>query len=61
MSFPVQPQPDDYDFELDEALASIGGIRSIIPDDGFTADILGTERSGNGVLIKDKGVVLTIG
>lgn len=57
----MQPQPDDYDFELDEALASVVGIRSIIPEDGFTAEILGTERSGNGVLINDKGLVLTIG
>ncbi|MGI9386965.1 MAG: S1C family serine protease [Methyloligellaceae bacterium] len=57
----MQPQPQDYDFELDEALASVVGIRSIVPEDGFTAGILGTERSGNGVLINDKGVVLTIG
>ena len=36
------------------------GLRAIIPADAFTADTLGTERSGNGVLIRD-GVVLTIG
>ena len=57
----MQPPPQDYDFELDEALASIVGLRSIIPEDGFTAAILGTERSGNGVLINDKGLVLTVG
>jgi S1-C subfamily serine protease len=57
----VQPTPEDYDFELDEALASVVGIRAIIPADAFTAESLGTERSGNGVVIRDDGVVLTIG
>ncbi len=61
MSLPVQPQPQDYDFDLDEALTSVVGLRSIIPEDGFTAAILGTERLGNGVLINDKGLALTIG
>jgi S1-C subfamily serine protease len=57
----VQPSPEDYDFELDEALTSIVGIRTIIPGDAFTAESLGTERAGNGVVIRDDGLVLTIG
>jgi S1-C subfamily serine protease len=57
----VQPRPEDYDFELDEALASVVGIRAIIPGDAFTAESLGTERSGNGVVIGPDGLVLTIG
>ena len=57
----VQPRPEDYDFELDEALASVVGIRTIIPSDAFTAESLGTERAGNGVVIRDDGMVLTIG
>lgn len=36
-------------------------LRSTIPDDAFTAGILGTERAGNGVVISDDGLVLTIG
>ena len=36
------------------------GLHSIIPSDAFTADTLGLERAGNGVLIDD-GLVLTIG
>ena len=36
-------------------------LRSEIPDDAFTASILGTERAGNGVVIRDDGLVLTIG
>jgi S1-C subfamily serine protease len=57
----VQPRPEDYDFELDEALASVVGIRAIIPSDAFTAESLGTERAGNGVVIRSDGLVLTIG
>jgi S1-C subfamily serine protease len=35
-------------------------LRSTVPADAFTADTLGTERAGNGVIIRD-GIVLTIG
>ncbi len=55
-----QPRPGDYSFDLDRALAAVVGLHSIIPADAFTADTLGTERAGNGVLI-DAGLVLTIG
>jgi len=57
----VQPKPEDYAFDLDSALASMVGLRAAIPDDAFTAEVLGTERAGNGVLIRSEGVVLTIG
>ena len=57
----MQPKPDDYDYDLDEALASVVGIKSIVPADAFTAETLGTERAGNGVLIRGDGLVLTIG
>jgi S1-C subfamily serine protease len=56
----VQPKPENYAYNLEGALTSLVGLRAIIPADAFTADTLGTERSGNGVLIRD-GVVLTIG
>src|SRR6476646_4801973 len=55
-----QPRPADYSFDLDKALASVVGLHSIIPPDAFSAETLGTERAGNGVLIDD-GLVLTIG
>jgi S1-C subfamily serine protease len=55
-----QPRASDYAFDLDRALASVIGLHSIIPNDAFLADNLGTERAGNGVLIDD-GLVLTIG
>ena len=56
-----QPNPKDYAFDLDAALAAVVTLKSTIPDDAFTAGILGTERSGSGVLIDRNGLVLTIG
>jgi len=55
-----QPRPEDYRFNLDRALKSVVGLHSIIPSDASSAETLGTERAGNGVLIDD-GLVLTIG
>jgi S1-C subfamily serine protease len=55
-----QPRPGDYAFDLDRVLASVVGLHSIIPPDAFSAETLGTERAGNGVVI-DNGLVLTIG
>src|ERR1700692_542153 len=55
-----QPRAGDYSFDLDRVLSSVVGLHSIIPADAFSADNLGTERAGNGVLI-DNGLVLTIG
>src|SRR5215831_7187240 len=55
-----QPRPTDYAFDLDRALASVVGLHSFVPADAFTAETLGTERGGNGVVIDD-GLILTIG
>lgn len=55
-----QPRAGDYGFDLDRALASVVGLHAIIPPDAFSAETLGTERAGNGVVIDD-GLVLTIG
>ncbi|HVY18787.1 MAG TPA: S1C family serine protease [Bauldia sp.] len=57
----IAPAERDYDYDLNAALSSVVGIRTVVPSDAFTADILGTERTGNGVLISDSGLVLTIG
>jgi len=57
----LQPKPEDYAYDLEAALASMVALRVTIPADAFTAETLGTERAGNGVIIRDKGVVLTIG
>src|SRR5258707_1407912 len=62
-AFPAEmrPQPEDWRFDLDTALDSVVLLRSEIPEDAFTAPLLGTERIGNGVVIRDDGLVLTIG
>jgi S1-C subfamily serine protease len=62
-SFPrdLQPQADAVEFDLDAALRAAVLIRAEIPEDAFTASILGTERVGNGVVIRDDGLILTIG
>jgi len=57
----VQPEPEDLGFDLDTALNSVVQVRSEIPEDAFTASILGTERLGNGVVIGNDGLILTIG
>jgi S1-C subfamily serine protease len=57
----IAPSPGDYSYDLGGALAAVVGVRTVIPADAFTADTLGTERTGNGVLIRSDGVVLTIG
>ena len=56
----IQPQAEDYAFDLDAALASVVSVRALTPSDAFTADTLGDDRLGNGVLIPG-GLVLTIG
>ena len=56
----IQPRAEDYSFDLERALSAVVGLHSIIPPDAFTAETLGTERAGNGVVIGD-GLVLTIG
>ena len=56
-----QPRAEDYGFDLDVTLSAVVAVTARVPADAFTADTLGTERSGNGVLIRDDGIVLTIG
>ena len=46
----AQPKPEDYGFDLEQALSCVVGLRTTMPADAFTADTLGTERAGSGVL-----------
>ena len=57
----VQPKPEDYAYDLDRALACMVALRATVPADAFTAETLGTERAGNGVIIRGNGLILTIG
>src|SRR5436190_21997338 len=62
-AFPTELQPSAADtrFDLAAALDAAVLLRVAIPDDAFTAEVLGTERVGNGVVIRDDGLILTIG
>src|SRR3954447_18359841 len=57
----LRPKPADYAYDLDRALAAVVSLSAQVPPGAFTAEVLGTERAGNGVLIRDDGLVLTIG
>jgi len=62
-SFPEEMQPSSAEagFDLEAALDAMVAIRAEVPEDAFTASILGTERGGNGVVIRADGIILTIG
>lgn len=57
----IQPKPQFYGFDLDRTLSSVMALTATVPQDAFTAETLGTERAGNAVLIREDGIVLTIG
>jgi S1-C subfamily serine protease len=40
---------------------SVTKLRAVVPEDAFTAGILGSQRTGNGVVIDSSGLILTIG
>ncbi len=42
-------------------LGPLVSIKSHVPDDAMTAGLLGTERSGHGVRIRDDGLIVTVG
>jgi S1-C subfamily serine protease len=57
----LQPTQHQVNFDLTAAFEAVVKVHSQIPEEGFTAAILGTERVGNGVVIDEDGLVLTIG
>ena len=57
----LQPDPTDHDFDLDEVMRSVVGVKAMVPADAFTAQTLGTERLGSGVVIRPDGLIATIG
>jgi S1-C subfamily serine protease len=46
---------------LDELVSSVVGIKTSINPEGRTAESLGREREGSGIVIDESGLVLTIG
>lgn len=57
----LQPAAEDARFDLARALDAVVLVRAVIPQDAFTAGVLGTERGGYGVVIRADGLILTIG
>jgi S1-C subfamily serine protease len=57
----LQPREQEVGFDLARVLDAVVLLRAEIPEDAFTGGILGTERTGYGVMIRDDGLVLTIG
>ena len=58
---PLQPSAAEAAFDLPRAFDAVVRLAARIPDDAFTAPILGTEREGNGVVIRDNGLIVTVG
>ena len=57
----ARPASGELDYDLEQAMRSVVALQALVPEDAFTASILGTERSGNGVVIRPSGLILTIG
>src|ERR1700744_85652 len=49
------------DLDLQDISRSVIKLRAEVPENAFTAGILGSQRTGNGVIIDGAGLVLTIG
>ncbi len=57
----LRPSQQGHAFDLDAALSSVVVLHARVPADAFTAQTLGEERLGNGIVIGEAGLVLTIG
>lgn len=57
----ARPDPGRLGFDLDAALDAMVWLSTEVPEEAYTAPILGTERQGNGCVIGVDGLVLTIG
>ena len=57
----VQPKSGQTQFDLERAFDAVVLVRSEIPEDAYSAATLGTERSGYGAVIREDGLVLTVG
>ncbi len=57
----LQPKAEETQFDLARALDAMVLVRAEVPADGYTVSNLGTERGGYGAVIREDGLVLTIG
>ncbi|TWF58310.1 S1C family serine protease [Neorhizobium alkalisoli] len=47
--------------DMDKILSAVVSVRASIPENAFTAGTLGTSREGSGIVIRENGLILTIG
>jgi S1-C subfamily serine protease len=57
----LQPKADECQFDLARAFDAVVLVRAEVPPDGYTVSNLGTERGGYGAVIREDGLVVTIG
>jgi S1-C subfamily serine protease len=57
----VQPKSGEIQFDVERAFDAVVLVRAEIPEDAYSAQTLGTERGGYGAVIREDGLVLTIG
>ncbi len=59
---PATPiDPGQVPFPLQDVASAVVGLRTEIPSEAHTAELLGTEREGSAVVIDETGLVVTIG
>ena len=46
---------------LEPLLEALVSVRSHVPDDAMSAGLLGTERTGHGIRLREDGLIVTIG
>ena len=56
-----QPDPSALAYDLGSALGAVVSLRARVPADAFTAETLGMERAGQGVVIRADELIVTIG
>ena len=57
----LQPRDEDWAFDLDRVCDAVVRVHAAFPADAYTAEMLGVDRTGSGVVIGDDGLVLTVG
>jgi S1-C subfamily serine protease len=57
----IQPKSSETQFDLDRAFDAVVLVRAEVPEDAYSAATLGTDRGGYGAVIREDGLVLTIG
>ena len=51
----------EYLPEIKKILRAVISVNTHVPEEAMTADLLGTDRKGHGVVIRDDGLIVTIG